>query len=211
MTYNASWDLPTVINNLSWIFPNKSCPSLLFFRKNTQFHWSPEAQHTFNQLKLAFTTAPILAHSSVTSAFTVEVDASSTAIRAVLSSELVPNKCYTHVLITTGSSPLKKLWNTWQGSPGDKTIFAEWWHYLEVICYPVQMFTDHKNLEYLYWVKALNLLKLQCALFFLTIWFRYYLLPPLQKWQGGCSVLKYHSTRSQPGTNLILNSHNSWA
>ncbi|EMP36425.1 EF-hand domain-containing family member A1 [Chelonia mydas] len=47
-----------------------------------------------------------------------------------------------------------------------KTAFAEWRHYLEGACHPVQVFTDHKKLEYLCRAKALNQRPLQWVLFF---------------------------------------------
>ena len=47
-----------------------------------QFHWSPEADDAFNQLKRRFTTAPILTMPDPQRQFVVEVDASNEGIGA---------------------------------------------------------------------------------------------------------------------------------
>lgn len=49
-------------------------------QKNTQFHWSLKAQHAFKQLKLAFTTAPVLANLHMMQAFVVGSHSSGTVI-----------------------------------------------------------------------------------------------------------------------------------
>lgn len=53
--------------------------------KNAQFHWLTEVQYALKQLKLAFTTARVLAHPDMTQAFVVEANTSSMVIGAVLS------------------------------------------------------------------------------------------------------------------------------
>lgn len=47
-----------------------------------------------------------------------------------------------------------------------QTTFAEWQHYLEGARDPVQLFADHKKLEYLCREKAFDQWQLQWALFF---------------------------------------------
>lgn len=50
-----------------------------------QFHWSPAAEKAFRDLKLRFTSAPILTMPDPQQQFVVEVDASSEGVGAILS------------------------------------------------------------------------------------------------------------------------------
>jgi hypothetical protein len=50
-----------------------------------KLEWTPAAQKAFEDLKVAFTTAPILVHPDFTKAFYMETDASDFALGAVLS------------------------------------------------------------------------------------------------------------------------------
>ncbi len=52
--------------------------------KNYSFHWCPEAESAFRELKLRFTSAPILTVQNPDKLFVVEVDASDVGIGAVL-------------------------------------------------------------------------------------------------------------------------------
>ncbi|XP_018410495.1 PREDICTED: myeloperoxidase-like [Nanorana parkeri] len=54
-------------------------------RKLSRFQWSQEAQAAFTQLKLQFTSAPILRHPDPELPYVLEVDASEAAVGAVLS------------------------------------------------------------------------------------------------------------------------------
>lgn len=56
-----------------------------------RFGWSAKAQSTFDQLKRAFTTAPICIHPEPMKPFTVETDASDFAIRAILLQTMGPH------------------------------------------------------------------------------------------------------------------------
>ncbi|KAH0603255.1 uncharacterized protein H6S33_008259 [Morchella sextelata] len=53
-------------------------------RKDISFEWTPEAQTTFNALKEAFTTAPILTHFDLEKEISVETDASDYVSASVL-------------------------------------------------------------------------------------------------------------------------------
>ena len=52
--------------------------------KTKKFHWNPEAQKAFEQLKICLTSSPILAFPSMKEQFILYTDASQFAIGAVL-------------------------------------------------------------------------------------------------------------------------------
>ena len=113
-----------------------------------RFLWDQEAEKVFQELRKRFTTAPILIHTDPESQFIVEVDASNVGVGAILSqrsagdSKVHPCAFYSHRL-----SPAEQNYDI-----GNKELLAvklaleEW---LEGAQVPFQVWTDHKNLEYL--------------------------------------------------------------
>ena len=64
------------------------------FWNSLQLEWGPQAEKAFQDLKAAFTTAPILVHPDFVKAFYLETDASDFALRVVLSQMGVDKKLY---------------------------------------------------------------------------------------------------------------------
>ena len=62
-------------------------PLSKLLRKQQEWIWGNEEQHAFERLKVALTTAPVLARPDFSRTFTVQADASSHAISAVLTQE----------------------------------------------------------------------------------------------------------------------------
>lgn len=62
-----------------------SRPLTDLLKKYTIFHWNPDLQQSFDSLKQALVSAPVLALPDFSKGFTIETDASSTGIGAVLS------------------------------------------------------------------------------------------------------------------------------
>ncbi|XP_040197563.1 uncharacterized mitochondrial protein AtMg00860-like [Rana temporaria] len=54
-------------------------------KQNIRFHWNSEAQAAFSTLKELFTSASILSHLDPTLPYLLEIDASETAVGAVIS------------------------------------------------------------------------------------------------------------------------------
>ena len=141
-----------------------------------RFTWEPEAEEAFRNLKGRFTSAPILVHPDPERQFIVEVDASNTGVGAVLSQRLAgdakvhPCAFYSHKL-----SPAEQNYDF-----GNKEIIClesleilavklaieEWRQWLEGSRVPFQVWTDHKNLEYLHSAKRLNSRQARWALIF---------------------------------------------
>ena len=108
-------------------------------------------------MKEAFTTAPILTHYQPGAPITVETDASDYAITSILSitcsdGKIRPVTFYSRTLIAP------KL----NYGMHDKELlaifkaFKTWQHYLEGSASPVDVVTDHKNLEYFSTSKVLT-------------------------------------------------------
>ncbi|KIK15995.1 hypothetical protein PISMIDRAFT_16094 [Pisolithus microcarpus 441] len=117
-------------------------------RKNMPWNFSEECRSAFIRLKDAFTSAPILTHWVPDAPITVETDASDYAIVGILSitcpdDELRPVAFYSRTLTApelnydTHDKELLAIFEA----------FRHWRHYLEGSATPVDVVTDHKNLE----------------------------------------------------------------
>jgi len=117
-------------------------------RKDAPWNFSKDCQHSFNALKHAFTTAPILTHFILDTPIIVETDASDYAIAGILSitcadGEICPVAYYSQTLTApelnydTHNKELLAIFEA----------FWNWRHYLEGSASPIDIVTDHKNLE----------------------------------------------------------------
>jgi len=62
-----------------------SRPLTDLLKKHTLFHWNKDLQNSFDALKQALVSAPVLALPDFSKGFTIKTDASSTGIGVVLS------------------------------------------------------------------------------------------------------------------------------
>src|ERR1700731_1653150 len=118
-------------------------------RKNTPWLWSDDCQSTFDSLKSAFSSALILSHFIPGALLIVETDALDYTVTAILST--VASNSEVHPIAfhscTLGISELnydthnKELLTIFE-------VFTTWRHYLKGSETPVNIVTDHKNLEY---------------------------------------------------------------
>jgi len=122
-----------------------------------KFEWGPQAEKAFQDLKMAFTTAPILVHPDFTKAFYLETDASDFALGAVLSQMGIERKLHPVAFYSRKFSAAEINYEI-----HDKELlaivdsFQEWRHFLEGAAHPVTVYTDHKNLEYFMSARVLN-------------------------------------------------------
>ena len=125
--------------------------------KGAPWNFSKECRRSFNALKHTFTTAPVLMHFIPDVPITVETDASDYAVAGILSitlddGQIHPIAFYSHTL-----TALELNYDT-----HDKELlaifeaFRIWRHYLEGSMTPVDVVTDHKNLEYFSTSKVLT-------------------------------------------------------
>lgn len=126
-------------------------------RKNIPWNFTEDCQTSFNNLKKAFTTAPILTHWVPDAQLTVETDASDYAIAAILSITTSDNDIHPIAFHFQTLSAPELNYDT-----HDKELlaifeaFKTWRHYLEGSALPVDVVTDHKNLEYFSTTKLLT-------------------------------------------------------
>ena len=123
--------------------------------KGTAWDFSEKCQSAFMSLKQAFTTAPILAHWFPGTPLIIEMDALDYALTAILSTISLTNS-EIH-LITFHSQTFTLPYDI-----HDKELlaifeaFKIWRHYLTGSLTPVDVVTDHKNLEYFSITKLLT-------------------------------------------------------
>jgi hypothetical protein len=126
-------------------------------QKDAPWCFDTHCKSTFNMLKLAFTTAPILSHWIPDMPQIIETDASDYAIAAIHSiwtpdGELHPVAFHSRTLRPTKCNydmHNKELLAIFKA-------FKIWRHHLEGYTSPVEVFTDHKNLEYFSTSKTLT-------------------------------------------------------
>ncbi len=137
---------------------SKICKPLYgLIKKDTKYEFGEEARTAFNNLKTAFTTAPILRHYDPTQPCTIETDASDFVIAAIISQ---PDE--TGILHPVAFYSRKMLPAECNYEIYDKEMlaivsaFKEWRSYLEGSPHQVKVLCDHKNLQYFMTTKALN-------------------------------------------------------
>jgi len=134
--------------------------------RDTAWHWDDDRQKAFDMLKQQFTLAPILLMPNFLTPFWLEMDASDYNYGAILSQQSDDR----HWLLVTYMSkqmlPVECNYIIY-----DKELLAIiealklWCHYLEGSLHPVEIWSDHKNLEYFRMVQSLNFHQAQWSLF----------------------------------------------
>jgi hypothetical protein len=119
--------------------------------------WMHAITRAFEKLKHCFTMAPILTHFDPNCECIVETDASDFALCGTLSQTAEDKKLHPNAFNSRKFSPAEINYEI-----HDKELlaivdcFKAWRRYLEGSLHMVQVFTDHKNLEYFMTTKVLN-------------------------------------------------------
>ena len=114
-----------------------------------KFTWTKKAGDSFRQLQLAFTSAPILKHFQPELPITIEADASDYALCCILSQPSPQGDLHPVCYYSRKFSAAELNYPIY-----DKELlavvagFKHWRVYVEGAQHLVQVFTDHKNLEY---------------------------------------------------------------
>jgi len=139
-------------------FSAKARPLFNLTHSERVWTWSGKEQMTFEDLKTAVTTALVLVSSQDSEPFRVEADSSDFATGAVLSQQSTTDRKWHSVAFHSKSlSFVERNYEI-----HDKEMLAiirmleEWKHFLEGVTHPIEIWTDHKNLEYFMMAKKLN-------------------------------------------------------
>jgi len=125
---------------------------------NQAWNWDVKEQEAFEDLKMAVTTALVLVSPQDSEPFHIEADSSDFASGAVLFQRLPGEEKWHPVAFYSKSLSLVK----WNYKIHDKEmltiirVLEEWRYFLEGARHPVEIWTDHKNLEYFMMAKKLN-------------------------------------------------------
>jgi hypothetical protein len=122
----------------------------------SNFKWTRECGIAFRRLKQMFTSAPILRHFDSSLPIRLETDASDFAIGAVLSQPF-EGRWHPVAFFSRKMDSAERNYDI-----HDKEMlaivssFKEWRPFLEGALHQIEIFTDHKNLEYFMTTKILN-------------------------------------------------------
>ena len=134
-----------------------AAPLKALAKKDIPFQWGPDQQKTFDDLKIAFTTAPILFHFDPNKQAVVEIDVSDYVTAGIFFQYDDDGQLRPVVYFFCKMSPAECNYEIY-----DKKFltiinaFELWKSELKNIEEPVQVVTDHKNLEYFMSSKLLN-------------------------------------------------------
>lgn len=118
--------------------------------------WNQAAYEAFDNLKTAFTTAPILKHPDLSKPIMLEVNASKSGAGAVLSQSFRDKpKLHPVPFFSKKLSPAEQNIGTHEMLVL-KLSLEQWHRWQEGALYPFTIFIDHKNLDYLKIAKCLN-------------------------------------------------------
>jgi len=139
-------------------FSAKARPLFDLTRSEQVWTWSGKEQMAFEDLKTAVTTAPVLVSPQNSEPFWIKADSLDFATGAVLSQQLTTDEKWHPIAFYSKSlSSIERNYEI-----HDKEMLAiihaleEWRHFLKGATHPVEIWTDHKNLEYFMTAKKLN-------------------------------------------------------
>jgi len=126
-------------------------------QKDISWKFNSSCVDTFNSLKKAFTSAPILTYWIPDAQLIMETDTSDYALIAILSIVNEDNEVHPVAFHSHTFTAVELNYDT-----HDKELlaifeaFKIWRHYLKSLAYPVNVVMDHKNLEYFSTTKVLT-------------------------------------------------------
>jgi hypothetical protein len=126
-------------------------------QKNMYFLWLDECSQSFETLKQAFTTAPILRHFDYDCDIIVETDASDYVSAGVLSQYDDEGLLHPIAFFSKKYTPTEYNYEIYNKElMAIIRAFEEWQPELEGTLHPIQVLSNHKNLEYFMSTKLLN-------------------------------------------------------
>jgi len=138
-------------------FSDKAKPLNALLQKDTKWEWSNVQFKVFEHLKSLLCSKLILVFLTEDRAFLVKADSSGYATRAVLSQMHDDNKWHPVAYIGKSLSLAEHNYDIYNKETlAIIRTLEQWHHYLEGAKHPIQILTDHKNLEYFMTAQKLN-------------------------------------------------------
>jgi len=176
-------------------------------RSDKVWNWDAKEREAFKHLKMAVTTTPVLVSPQDLEPFRIEANSSDFASGAILSQQLPGEEKWHPVAFYSKSLSLVER----NYKIHDKEMLAiicaleEWRHFLEGARHPVEIWMDHKNLEYFMTAKKLNHHQARWSLYLACFNFKLIHCP-------GCSMGKPdalswrpdHGNRASDNEDVIL-------
>jgi transposase InsO family protein len=147
-------------------FSHHARPLFDLTKKGEEWSWKTAQQDAFEKLKALITSAPVLDFPDEEKPFRLEADSSDFATGAVLSQLAADQKWHPIGFYSKSLSAVERNYEV-----HDKEMLAimralgEWRHLLEGARHKVEIWTDHKNLEYFRSAKKLNRRQARWSLF----------------------------------------------
>jgi hypothetical protein len=132
-------------------------PMTSLLKKGVPFEWGTDAQKSFDTLKTAFTTAPVLAHFDPNKPAIIEADSCDVAEGGILSQYGNDGILHPCAFFSRKFNPAELNYEIY-----DKELMVivdcleEWRHHLEGSGHQVKIYTDHKNLLWFTETKRYN-------------------------------------------------------
>uniref|UniRef100_A0A803TIV3 ribonuclease H n=1 Tax=Anolis carolinensis TaxID=28377 RepID=A0A803TIV3_ANOCA len=146
--------------------------------------WTIECQEAFEALKKRFTEEPVLQHPDVSKTFVIHCDASDRAYGAVLLQKDEGGNLKPCGYLSKKFSDTEKNWPIWEREALAILKALECWrHFLEGSGIPFEVWSDHKNLQYLRSPRKLSAKQIRWAQYFSRFDFR------LKFFQGKHNIL----------------------
>ena len=201
-------------------YSEKAEPLTRQTKKDEPFVWEAEQQLAFKMMVTACITAPVLRHFDHDREVIIETDASDYASAGVPSQYDDDQVLHPVAYIPKEQSPAK-----WNYDIDDKELMAiikaleEWRPECEGAAYPLQLITDHKNLEYCMTTKLLNWRQARWWDFLTRFGYQIVYRPGKSKGKAdaltmlhlwschGSGVTRYHSKMMSGGEGIRFISH----
>ena len=166
----ASWPTPTKVKDVhSFLgfanfyrrfipdYSNIARPLINLTKKNLNWNWFPSCQTSFDSLKRLFLLKPVLHLPDLSAPFAIATDASKYVSGAILLQTDPNGDWHPCSYLSQSFSPAERNYDIY-----DQELLTviralkSWCHYLHGSPFPVQVFTDHKNLTYFRQPQLLN-------------------------------------------------------
>ena len=138
-------------------YSSVACPLIDLTKKDHPWEWTPTCQKAFDNLKALFLKQPVLHIPNPNTPFTITTDTSKFASGGVLLQADENEDWHPCSYLSNSFLPAERNYDIY-----DQELLAvinalnAWHHYLRKFPFPVQVFTDHKNLTYFHQAQHLN-------------------------------------------------------